>query len=275
MGFETKREVLDWYEKQPRALTDEFIGNIAWHDVKKYELDERLIPVLFYMRDVESLTDVYYREMLRTPTGKDPVIGKFMERWGVEELAHGELLNRFLSEAGIPTEEKWREKVKKAVPLSYTLNTHLVGFITGLIGKKFTATHMTFGAIHEMSTGQGYRRLINMANHPVLTHILKAILREESAHTRFYANVAQIELRKNETAQKIARFIVKHFWTPVGQGSKPKKQTDYAIGTLFNGEEGIEWFDRNVSQKLQSFPGFDGLTKITERIAQIQDGQFA
>ena len=100
MSFETKKEVLDWYEKQPRMLTDEFVGNIAWHDVKKYELDERLIPVLFYMRDVESLTDVYYREMLRTPTGKDPVIGKFMERWGVEELAHGELLNRFLSEVG-------------------------------------------------------------------------------------------------------------------------------------------------------------------------------
>ena len=275
MSFETKKEVLDWYEKQPRALTDEFVGNIAWHDVKNYELDERLIPVLFYMRDVESLTEVYYREMLRTPTGKDPIIGKFMERWGVEELAHGELLNRFLSEAGIPTEEKWREKVKKAVPLSYTLNTHLVGFITGLIGKKFTATHMTFGAIHEMSTGQGYRRLINMANHPVLTHILKAILREESAHTRFYANVAQIELRKNVTAQKIARFIVKNFWTPVGQGSKPKKQTDYTIGTLFNGEEGIEWFDRNVSQKLQTFPGFDGLTKITERIARIQTNEFA
>jgi hypothetical protein len=275
MSFETKKEVLDWYEKQPRTVTDEFIGNIAWNDVKKYEIDERLIPVLFYMRDVESLTDVYYEEMRRTPTGKDPIISKFMERWGVEELSHGELINRFLSEAGIPTEEKWRQKVKKAVPLTYTLNTYLVGYLTGLIGKKFTATHMTFGAIHEMSTGQGYRRLIKLANHPVLTEILTGILREESAHTRFYASIAQIELKQSETARKIARFIVKNFWTPVGQGSKPKKQTDYTIGTLFNGEEGIEWFDRTVSQKLQTFPGFAGLTKITERIAKIHDEQFA
>jgi hypothetical protein len=38
---------------------------------------------------------------------------------------------------------------------------------------------MTFGAIHEMSTTQGYRRLIELADHPVLNHILRGIIREE------------------------------------------------------------------------------------------------
>ena len=52
------------------------------------------------MRDVETLTDMYHRELLRTPTGKDPDISKFMERWGVEEMTHGEVLNRFLNETG-------------------------------------------------------------------------------------------------------------------------------------------------------------------------------
>jgi len=32
MTFETKKEVLDWYEKQPRALTREFIDRINWKD---------------------------------------------------------------------------------------------------------------------------------------------------------------------------------------------------------------------------------------------------
>ncbi len=27
---------LNWYEKQPRTLTDEFIREIPWHDVKNY-----------------------------------------------------------------------------------------------------------------------------------------------------------------------------------------------------------------------------------------------
>lgn len=273
MGFETKREVLEWYERQPRTLTPEFIGNIAWKDVKNYELKEKFVPVLLYMRDVEVLTDMYYRELRRTPTGKDPVIGKFMERWGVEEITHGEVLDRFLNEAGIETGEKWKEKVYKNVSRFYRANTYLITTLTNLIGEKFTATHMTFGAIHEMSTGQAYRRLMKMADHPVLTEILTAILREESAHTRFYASIARIELGRSRLAQKVSRFIVNRFWAPVGQGAKPKKQTDYTIGTLFDGREGFEWVERNVSQKIQSFPGFAGLTKITDTLAKIQAEQ--
>jgi hypothetical protein len=275
MSFETKKEVLDWYERQPRTLTDEFIGNIAWQDVKKYELDEKFIPVLLYMRDVEVLTDVYYKELRRTPTGKDPVISKFMERWGIEEVTHGEVINRFLNEAGIETGDKWKEQVQNSVSLFYRTNSYLITTLTNFIGEKFTATHMTFGAIHEMSTGQGYRRLMKMANHPVLNDILTAIMREESAHTRFYASVARIELARSPFAQKVARFIVNKFWAPVGQGAKPKEQTDYTIGMLFNGKEGFDWIDRNVSQKIQTLPGFAGLTKITDTVARIQTEQFA
>lgn len=275
MAFETKKDVLDWYERQPRTLTDEFIGQIAWHDVKNYELDKKFVPVLLYMRDVEVLTDMYYRELRRTPTGKDKYISKFMERWGIEEITHGEVLNRFLNEAGIETDKNWKEEVQKSVSKFYHANTYLITTLTNLIGRQFTATHMTFGAIHEMSTGQGYRRLMKMANHPVLTEILTAILREESAHTKFYLSVAKIELQKSTFAQKVSRFIVNKFWTPVGQGAKPKAQTDYTIGTLFNGKEGFEWIERNVSQKIQSLPGFAGLTKITDTVAQIQNRQFA
>ncbi len=269
MTFETNSDVLEWYERQPRTLTPEFIDSINWKDVKNYEISDALLPVIFYMRDVESLTDVYYREMRRTPTGKDPVISKFMERWSEEEQLHGEMLNRFLEEAGIPVEEKWQKKVKRDIPFSYTLNTHLVGFITGLIGRRFTATHMTFGAIHEMSTGQGYRRLINLARHPVLTQILNGIIREESAHTQFYSSVARLELKHSEFTQKIARFVVKNFWTPVGQGSKLKKDTEYTIGTLFSGEQGMDWIDRNVTGRIQNFPGFEGFTTVSDTIGDI------
>jgi hypothetical protein len=259
MNFETKKEVLDWYERQPRTLTKEFIENIAWSDVRNYEINHKFIPVLFYMRDVEVLTDMYYKELRRTPTGKDPVISKFMERWGVEEITHGEVINRFLNEAGIETSKNWKEKVQKSVSRFYKVNTYLLTTLTKLIGKEFTATHMTFGAIHEMSTGQGYRRLT-------------AILREESAHTKFYTSIARIELQKSRFARKVARFVVNNFWAPVGQGSRPKEQTHYTINTLFNDREGLECIDRTISNRVQSLPGFEGLNKISEHIRQIVSG---
>ena len=100
-------------------------------------------------------------------------------------------------------------------------------------------------------------------------------MREESAHTKFYLSVAKIELQRNNFARKIAHFIINKFYTPVGQGSRPKSQTDYLISTLFGGEDGSEWIDRTVTQKIQRLPGFTGLTKITDTITNVQTGQFA
>jgi len=271
MTFETNRDVLTWYERQPRSLTAEFISSIPWHEVRRHHFDERFVPVLFYMRDVETLTDMYHRELLRTPTAKDPHISKFMERWGVEELTHGEVLNRFLNELGYESDEKWQSQVRRAVTHAYNANAYLVSIVTKMIGRKFTATHMTFGAIHEMSTAQAYRRLMKLADHPVLTRLLEAIVREESAHTHFYWSVAKLELKKNEFARRIARFVIDHFWTPVGQGSIPKERTHYTIATLFGGEEGIDAADKAVTQRIAKLPGFADLTTINETVRRISE----
>jgi len=271
MSFETNKDVLDWYERQDRALTPEFMSAIPWDKVKETPFDEKFVPVLFYMRDVETLTDMYHRELLRTPTGKDPYIRKFMERWGVEEITHGEMMNRFLNELGYETDEKWQTEVRDAVTKVYRANAYMLTTLTNLIGKKFTATHMTFGAIHEMEAAQGYRRLKALTDHPVLNPILDAIIKEESAHNQFYWSVAKLELNKNETARRIARFVTDHFWAPVGQGSLAKRRTEYLVATLFSGGEGIETIDAKVTQRVRQLPGFDNITKITEVISNMAE----
>lgn len=269
MKFETNKDVLDWFERQPRALTKEFMDGIAWRDIKNHPLDDRFVPVLLYMRDIEVLTEMYHEELLRTPTGKDPIISKFMERWGVEEITHGEVINRFLNEAGIPTPEEWKRQARREVSKSYTFNTRLVTTLTNLVGREFTATHMSFGAINELSAGQSYRRLMDLANHPVLTYILKGIIREESVHTQFYLSIARLELKRSRFAQKLARFVVNNFWLPVGQGAKSAAEGNYMIATLFGGAEGLDWVDKTITQRVQTLPGFAGLTKINETVRDI------
>jgi len=272
MNFETNKDVLDWYERQERSLTPEFINAIPWNQVKDHPIDDQFIPVLLYMRDVETLTDMYHRELLRTPTGKDPHISKFMERWGIEEITHGEVLNRFLNEAGYETDDNWQDKVRRDVSTSYSATAYLMTLLTNLIGKKFTATHMTFGAIHEMEAALGYRRLIALADHPVLTHIVNGIIREESVHAQFYRSIARLELEKNEFAQKMARWIIDRFWAPVGQGSLAKHRTEYAISILFSGDGAIDTLEKTVTQRVRQLPGFDGITKITDTIGQMAQG---
>jgi rubrerythrin len=267
--FDSKEEVLRWYESQPRALSDEFIEAVPWDEVRRHPFDERLIPVLRYMRDVETLTDMYWKELRRTPTGRDPVISKFMERWGVEEVTHGEVLNQFINEIGHKTDPGWKTEVRRNVSTIYHINTYLLTNLTNLIGSQFTGTHMTFGAVHEMTTAQAYRRMIKIADHPVLTKILKGIIREESAHTHFYWSVARLELRGNRFAQRLARFVVENFYYPVGQGSLKKARTRYAVATLFD-EPAVEtMIETNVTRRVQLLPGFEGVTKVTETIGEI------
>lgn len=267
--FDSKEEVLRWFESQPRALSDDFIESLPWGEVREHPFDQRFIPVLLYMRDVETLTDMYWQELRRTPTGRDPVISKFMERWGVEEVTHGEVLNRFLNELGHKTDDDWKTQVRSNVSRFYHFNTYLFTSLTNLIGSQFTGTHMTFGAVHEMTTAQAYRRMIEISEHPVLTRILKGIIREESVHTHFYWSVARLELRGNRFAQRLARFVVENFYYPVGQGSLKRSRTRYAVATLFDEEAVNTMIETNVTRRVQQLPGFDGLNKVTDTIAEI------
>ena len=269
MAFETSKDVLDWYEKQDRTLTKEFIDGLPWHTVKDTPIDEKFIPVLLYMRDVEVLTDMYHRELQRTPTGRDPVIAKFMERWGVEEITHGQVINRFLNESGYETPEDWQNQTHRNVTKTYHSYTYLMTMLTNLLGSRFTGTHMAFGAIHEMSTAQAYRRMRELANHPVLSMILEGIIREEAAHTHFYWSVAKLELQKSTTAQKIARKVIETFYVPVGQGSLAKKRAEYSVAMLFSGEGGVDTIHRTVTERARQLPGLDGLTRVTTKIGGI------
>lgn len=267
--FKTENDVLSWYEKQPRTITKAFVNSIEWHEIKNYPLNATFIPVLLYMRDIEACTDVYYRELLRTPTGKDPVIKRFMERWGQEEAEHGELLNRFLNEAGVATSVNWEAAAKSAIPARYQLESYIASLITNCFGKYFSGTHMVWGAINEITTLQGYRRLWQMAGHPILEKVLRAIAREESAHANFYWNIARLKLQRSKLSRTLANGVISKFWTPVGQGIKPQSDTDYLITTLFGGKEGLGFFDKSVSRRIQQLPGLTGLRAMNDRVASV------
>jgi hypothetical protein len=221
------------------------------------------------MRDIEYFTDMYYQELRRTPTGKDPIIRKFMDRWSIEELHHGNLLNRFLEEAGYPTGNNWQGEAPRKIPRLYTIGSYLVDHASRPFGKYFHGAHMVWGAINEITAMNAYRRLSDLAGHPVLEQLLIGIVQEESIHSSFYWNVARVKLRETEFSRTLARFIIGKFWSPVGQGAKPKKEANYVMKTLFPGKDGLELFDQKIGSRIERLPGFLGFKGLTERIAPI------
>ncbi|HXD33002.1 MAG TPA: ferritin-like domain-containing protein [Pyrinomonadaceae bacterium] len=267
--FETEKDVLDWYERQPRAITKDFVDSVPWNEIKDCPLKPAFIPVLLYMRDVEYFTDIYYKELLRTPTGRDVVIRKFMDRWSVEELQHAELLNRFLAEAGISTSEKWKTEALSKIPWHYTAGSYVADYTAHAFGQYFHGAHMVWGAINEITTLQGYRRLAELAEHPVLSKLLVGIMQEESIHANFYWSIARLKLAKAKFSRRVARFVIDKFWSPVGQGPKSARETNYVMATLFRGTAGLEVFNKTITNRIERLPGFDDLKSVTNRVAPI------
>ena len=270
--FETEKEILEWYEKQPRTLSASFLQEISWSKISEHPLDPKFVPVIRYMRDVESFTEIYYRELLPTPTGKSPYIRKFMDRWSVKEREHANLLNRFLNEAGIPTSKGWWNDARSAIPVSYSVQAYATSVITRIFGRHFSGVHMVWGAINEMTTLQGYRRLWQLARNPILEQLLRAVAQEESIHSYFYWSMARLRLRESGFTQQLSRFVIDRFWTPVGQGAKPESETNYVISTLFMGREGLKHLERTVSNRTRQLPGFAGFNTLDERVRRMVEG---
>ena len=247
--------ILSEYLNRPRALTDEFVKNFPWDRIKLEAIDHRLIPILQYMRNIETLTEVYFEELRRTPTYRNPVVKTFMEHWREEEAQHGILLDRFLAEAGFPSPENWVQGLRKEIPFRYRFDSGFSALVSRLVGKNFSAVHLLWGAINEMVTLQGYRRLDELAGHSLLGRLLKGIMSEEAIHIFFYFNMGSHFL-KSRFAQKVARAVITRYWQPVGSGIRPAEETNLVSRVLFGESQALRSLSKQVDGRIRTLPGF-------------------
>lgn len=236
---------------------DEFVGrsraidlhDLPWDDVARHPLSAEAVRTLRYMQDIESNTIVYERELARTRAIDEPEVATFLACWLYEETFHGRAIRRFLEAAGHPTPERGRGRA--------TLAQRLESAATALVARAwpdFVAVHMTWGAINELTTLAGYRRLAEREDHPVLRELLARIVRDESRHFAFYFAHAERRLARPGAA-RIARFLVDRFWAPVGAGVAPAEETDFVARHLF-GDAAGRAAARRIDETIRRLPGF-------------------
>jgi hypothetical protein len=227
-------------------------------------LPEPVLRCLGYMHDVESHTVCYLRDLLLTPSHRDPGVTAFLTCWNFEEHWHGEALGRVLAAHGEPVgpartgavrDLGWRDKVGP-----------WLSAIASEVGEDFVAVHMTWGALNEWSTFAGYQRLSERAGHPMLTELLGRIARQETRHIAFYATEARRRLADSERARRIARFLLRRRWAPVGSTLMPPHETAFVLRYLLSGDDGaraVERIDRHVGR----LPGLAGLRVVARAAA--------
>jgi hypothetical protein len=130
----------------------------------------------------------------------------------------------------------------------------------------FLTTYMAWGAIQEHSTLFGYTNLARKTRNPVLAELLRRIARDESRHFGFYYYKAQQRLKASRSAQIITSALLRAFWTPVGEGVKPRHETDSLITFIFDGPEGRDAFER-IDRTMSRLPGLGWFDMMGRRMA--------
>ncbi len=133
-------------------------------------------------------------------------------------------------------------------------------------GSDFTAVHMTWGAVNEWTTQSGYSRLSRRAGRPVLSELLKRIMKQEGRHIDFYAGEAARRLAGSKRARRLTRMALRRFWSPVGSGVMPDAEVRFLAGYLFAGTSGLAAAQR-IDRQIDRLPGLGGLNLVERAVA--------
>lgn len=216
---------------------------------------------LRYMHDVEQHTVCYLRDLLVTRAHRDPSITTFLTFWNFEEHWHGEAIGRVLRAHGEPA------GLDRVGPMRSRLGRRdaarpLVSMAASALVRDFVAVHMTWGAVNEWTTQAGYARLVARAGHPVLTELLRRIMKQEGRHIDFYSSEARRRLERSRTARRVTRFALGRFWSPVGAGVMPDGEVRFLVGHLFGDDDGRAAAER-LDRRIDRLPGLEGLGLVT------------
>jgi len=250
------------------TLVERSSDRLRWDDLdlesfRTRPLDALALRCIAYMHDVEFHTVCYLRDLLVTPAHSNARVTAFLNMWVYQEYWHGEALSAVLAAHGEPHGEERVSAVRTKLGARDKARPILMALGGWIGGTDFTAVHMTWGAINEWTTQTGYSQLSQRAGHPVLSALLKRIMRQEGRHIDFYASEAADRLTASRRAQRLTRMALRRFWAPVGSGVMPEEEVGFLAGYLMGDEAGRATACR-IDRQIDRLPGLGGL-QLVER----------
>jgi hypothetical protein len=232
-------------------------------------LSDSAVHCLRYMSDVGH-TICYLRDLLVTPSHKDPAVTAFLTMWA-EEFWHGEALDEVLRAHHVNADYGHIHRVRLAQGLRDRVAPIQQSIAANIIGDDFVAVHMSWGAINEWSAHSAYARLIERENHPELTKLLRRIQKQESRHLAFYNSHARKRLERSKRARRLTRFALRTFWAPVGSTIQPKAETRFVLDYLMGGDDGMRHIGV-LDRKVDTLPGQEGPDLVSTAVSRFGVG---
>jgi len=227
---------------------------------RQYSLLADEVRCLKYMMDIESSTIVYLRGLLRTAIVDDPETVAFLSCWAYEEFFHGRTIREFLKASAVEVREDRYTVVKRNVRWREHLEEVGV-FLLGHLAHHFQAAYLTWGAVQELTTLEGYGVLASRTSNPLLKAILMRIIKDERRHFSFYYNKARMGLAASR-AQWLTTLLLKNFWTPVGSGVKNDSEVNWMVQFIFR-DSGKD-VARRIDSTIARLPGLAWFNLVSE-----------
>jgi hypothetical protein len=235
----------------------------SFHD---HPLDPDALRCLRYMHDVEGHTMCYLRDVLVTKAHRDPNVTAFLACWSYEEHWHGEAIADVLVAHGETAGSRRLADLRRRLPKRDSIRP--IMFSIGSALTNLTAVQMTWGALNEWTTQAGYGRLASKARSPVLSELLRRIMRQEGRHIDFYAAQARQRLGESRFARRFTRLALQQWWEPVGSGVMPDAEVRFLVSHLFGDAEGAKAAQR-IDRQVDRLPGLGGLHLVESTIERI------
>jgi len=246
-------------EKYLRNSKHVDISDMDLAEAKRYPLRDDEIRCLTYMMDIESHTIVYLRSILSTCAIEDPETTAFLSCWAYEEFFHGRTIGQFLNIFGVEFSHHRIAEVQRSTSWKEWLKGMGASLVCQL-SRHFHAAYLTYGAISELSTLEGYGVLAARTGNPILAEILRRLAKDERRHFSFYYNKAFLQLQPR-AAQRLTSFIIRHFWLPVGGGVKPPEEVEWILRYILSDAAG-EQVARRIDETIAKLPGMTWFDRL-------------
>ena len=241
------------------------ISDLDLTQASRYPVSDDEVRALTYMCDIESHTIVYLRAILNTCAVEDSQTTSFLSCWAYEEFFHGHTIRQFLDAIGAPVSSTRMLEVQKATSFHEWLK-ELGSSIVCRFSRHFHGAYLTYGAISELSTLEGYGVMARRTQNPILAEIVRRLAKDERRHFSFYYNKARLELQA-KNAQRLTNFVIRNFWLPVGGGVKPDREVSWILSFILGDPEGAEIASR-IDTTIAKLPGLDWFDRLSRSRAE-------
>jgi hypothetical protein len=221
-----------------------------WASATDQPLTESELYVLHYAAHVEWGTENTFASL---DTARDPVVKRFLRIWLEQEVVHANMLARLLNQFGMTVEPIHRTRRQRCAAWRGMCINQVARRI---IGDDFTALHMTWGAVNELTTQRFYGVIRSSTKNVLLQTLLRDIMSQEAMHYHFYRTVAAERLANRPRAQRIVRWAMTHLWTPVGVGLRSREDADRVVTTLLAERPDVI---SQIDSQLNRIPGLHGV----------------